>query len=159
MVHSTILVPSLWRVFPITLSSQTDMPSLTTVTLDKEYAFEYKKTVQAKSPSSSFSLSFLDITPALQWYLSFPLSFTYHLITCSLSTHSIQYQLHPTIKPHPTTIPLPPSSQTNHINPSFLPHTLLSLSPPPYPISSPHSIQSSTLPTNPTMHVDAHTKS
>ena len=52
------------------------MPSLTTVTLDKGRAFKYKKTIHTKSffPSSS---SFLDITPALQQYLSSPLSFTH----------------------------------------------------------------------------------
>ena len=44
------------------------MPSLTTVTLDKENAFKCKKTVHVKSPSPS-SPSFLDITPALQYYL------------------------------------------------------------------------------------------
>ena len=75
VAHSTILVPSLWRVFAITLSSPTDMPSLTTVTLDKKYVFNNKKTVHTKSPSSS-SPSSLDITPALQQYLSFPLSST-----------------------------------------------------------------------------------
>ena len=76
VIHSVILVSSLWRVFPITLSSQADMPSLTTVTLNRRYAFKYKKTVHIKSSSSS-SPSFLDITPALQQYLSFPLSFTH----------------------------------------------------------------------------------
>ena len=76
MAHSAILVPSLWRVFPITLSSQTDMPSLTTVTLRKGYAFKEKKTVHTKSPSPS-SPSFLDITPALQQYLQFIVSFTH----------------------------------------------------------------------------------
>ena len=52
------------------------MPSLTTVSLVKEYAFSEKKTVHTKSPSPS-SPSFLDITPALQQYLSSPLSFTH----------------------------------------------------------------------------------
>ena len=51
------------------------MPSLTTVTLNKGVTFKYKKTIYTKSPSSS-TPSFLDITPALQYYLSFPLSFT-----------------------------------------------------------------------------------
>ena len=74
--HSVILVSSLWRVFSFTLSSQTDMPSLTTVTLDKEMAFLCKKTVHTKSPSSPPPLS-LDIPPALSAYLSFPLSFTH----------------------------------------------------------------------------------
>ena len=74
VAHSRILVPSLWRVLSITLSSQTDMPSLTTVTLDKEKAFLGKKTVHTKSPSSSPPLS-LDITSALSDYLSFPPSF------------------------------------------------------------------------------------
>ena len=49
-------------------SSQTDMPSLTTVTLDDYYVFAIKETVHTKSSSSS-SPSFLDITPALQQYL------------------------------------------------------------------------------------------
>ena len=77
VIHSTLLVPSRWRVFLITLSSQTDMPSLTTVSLTKGSAFKYKRTVHTKSPSSSF-LSFLDITPALQEYLQFIVSFTRH---------------------------------------------------------------------------------
>ncbi|KAK8811923.1 hypothetical protein WA556_004083, partial [Blastocystis sp. ATCC 50177/Nand II] len=41
-----------------------DMPSLTTVTLDKEYAFKCQKTIHTNN-----------ITPALQQYLSFSLSF------------------------------------------------------------------------------------
>ena len=53
------------------------MPSLTTVRLNKEKAFLCKKTVHTKSPSSSSSPSFLDISPALSDYLSFPLSFTH----------------------------------------------------------------------------------
>ena len=53
------------------------MPSLTTVTLNKGVTFKYKKTIYTKSPSSS-TPSFLDITPALQYYLSFPLSFTHY---------------------------------------------------------------------------------
>ena len=76
VLHSSILVSSLWRVFSITLFSQTDMPSLTTVTLNKENAFKEKKTVHTKSSSSS-SPSFLDITPALQQYVKYPLSFTH----------------------------------------------------------------------------------
>ena len=60
----------------ITLSSQTDMPSLTAVTLEKEYAFIEKKTVLTKSLISS-SPSLLDITPALQEYLQFIVSFTH----------------------------------------------------------------------------------
>ena len=75
--HVAILAPSLWRVFHSILSSQTDMPSLTTVTLDKNYTFKYKKTVHTKSLSSS-SPSFLDITPALRQYLKFIVSFTRH---------------------------------------------------------------------------------
>ena len=93
MVHSSILVPSLWRVFPITLSSQIDMPSLSTVTLHKD-AFSYKKTVHTKSPSSS-SLSFLDITPALQQYLQFIVSFT-HLSNPNTKS---PFSLHTTIPP------------------------------------------------------------
>ena len=49
------------------------MPSLITVTIP--YAFEFIKTAYTKSSSSS-SPSFLDITPALSDYLSFPPSFT-----------------------------------------------------------------------------------
>ena len=77
MLHSSVLVPSLWRVSLITPSSPTDMPSLTTVTLDRERAFKEKKTLHTKSSSSSSS-SFLDITPALQYYLQFIVSFTHH---------------------------------------------------------------------------------
>ena len=58
----------------IILSSQADMPSLTAVTLNKEYAFKEKKTVHTKSFISS-SPSLLDITPALQEYLQFIVSF------------------------------------------------------------------------------------
>ena len=50
------------------LSSQADMPSLTTVALRKRYAFKRSKAVHIKSSSSS-SLSRLDIPPALQNYL------------------------------------------------------------------------------------------
>ena len=74
MVHSVMLVPSLWRVCLITLPSLTDMPSLETVGLVKEHAFKQKKAVHSKSSSSS-APSLLDITPALSDYLSF-LSFT-----------------------------------------------------------------------------------
>ena len=56
------------------------MPSLTTVTLNKGVTFKYKKTIYTKSPSSS-TPSFLDITPALQYYLSFPLSFTHFYLS------------------------------------------------------------------------------
>ena len=52
------------------------MPSLTTVTLDKEYAFQNKETLHTKSSSSS-PPSFLDITRALQQYLKFIVSFTF----------------------------------------------------------------------------------
>ena len=76
LLYSGIHVPSPWRVLPFTLTSQSDMPSLTTVTLDKEYVFKNKKTVHTRSSSFS-SLSFLDITPALQYYLQFIVSFTY----------------------------------------------------------------------------------
>ena len=74
MVHSAILVPSLWRVAVVILSSQIDMPSLTDVFLVKEHAFKHKKAVHSKSSSSS-APSLLDITSALSDYLSF-LSFT-----------------------------------------------------------------------------------
>ena len=87
--HSTILVTSLWRVIPITPSSQTDMPSLTAVTFFEGFAFQYKKTLHTKSPSSP-SPSFLDITPALQKYLSSPLSLTKH----SQSTSSTPLDCH-----------------------------------------------------------------
>ena len=60
------------------------MPSLTTVALDKSNAFKHKKTVHTKSISSS-SPSFLDITPALQQYLSSLLSFTHSPFSQSVS--------------------------------------------------------------------------
>ena len=50
------------------------MPSLTTVTLNKELAFKEKEIVHTKSFISS-SPSLLDITPALQEYLQFIVSF------------------------------------------------------------------------------------
>ena len=65
-------------------SSQADLPSLTTVTLNKRWVFKYKRNAHTRS-SSSASLSFLDITPALQQYLSFPLSFTHY--SCSFLTY------------------------------------------------------------------------
>ena len=73
--HSKIPVTSHWRVLPITLTSQTGMPSLTTVTLVTAYAFYRKKTIHTKSSSSS-SPSFLDISPALQSYFGFIVSST-----------------------------------------------------------------------------------
>ena len=76
MAHSAILNPSLWRVFPFSLSSLADMPSLTTVALNEYIAFSWKQTIHTKS-SSLFSSSFLDITSALSYFLSFPLSFTH----------------------------------------------------------------------------------
>ena len=92
--HSRILVPSLWRVFPIIPSSQADMPSLTTVTLNKEYAFQHKKTIHTKSPTSS-SPSFLDITPALQYYLQFIVSFTRHSHPNTKSPFSLRTTITP----------------------------------------------------------------
>ena len=62
------------------LSSQADMPSLTNVTLVKARAFKEKTTVHTKSISTS-SLSFLDITSALQYYLEYSLSFTHQSST------------------------------------------------------------------------------
>ena len=103
VLHSFILVPSRWRVLPSTLPSQTDMPSLTTVTLNKENAFDYKKTVHTKSLSSS-SPSFLDITPALQQYLSFPLTST-HDSPSILSKRVILISL--------------PSPSSHHTHPQF----------------------------------------
>ena len=94
VVHSSMLVLSLWRVIPITLLSQTDMPSLTTVALYKGYAFSWKKTVHTKSSSPS-SLSFLDITPALQQYLQFIVSFTPQ----SHPNTKSPFSLHTTITP------------------------------------------------------------
>ena len=94
VAHSSILVRSLWRVFPITLSSPTDMPSLNTVTLGKECAFKLKKTIHTKSFSPSFP-SFLDITPALQEYLQFIVSFTHH----SHPNTKSPFSLHTTITP------------------------------------------------------------
>ena len=70
------------------------MPSLTTVTLDKEYAFRWKETVHTKS-SPSPSPSFLDITPALQSYLSSPHSFTHNPSTIHRMKPSIMFN-----KPH-----------------------------------------------------------
>ena len=123
VVHSTILVSSLWRVCPITLSSPTDMPSLTTVTLP--HAFKRRKTVHTKSPSSS-SPSFLDITPALQHYLSFPLSFT-HDSASILSKRLIHTSHH--------------SPSSHHTHPQFpieecvrMCHSIISLPLAPFPI-------------------------
>ena len=93
-MHSGILVPSLWRVFLITLPLQTDISSLTTVDLDKGRAFREKKTVHTKSASPS-PPSFLDITPALQQYLQFIVSFT-HLSNPNTKS---PFSLHTTIPP------------------------------------------------------------
>ena len=65
---------------PYHLPSLTDMPSLTTVTLNKGSAFSEKKTIHTRSSFFSFSPSFLDITAALQEYLQFIVSFTYSLL-------------------------------------------------------------------------------
>ena len=54
VVPSGVLVSSLWRVVPITLLSQADMPSLTTVTLDKKYAFTQKKRISSSNISYPF---------------------------------------------------------------------------------------------------------
>ena len=78
----------------IILYSQTDMPSLTTVTLIKEHTFREKKTVHTKSPFPP-SPSFLDITPALQQYLQFIVSFIRHFHPNTKSPFS----LHTTITP------------------------------------------------------------
>ena len=94
MLHSAFLILSLWRVFPFTLSSQTDMPSLSTVTLDKRFAFTRKNTIHTKSSSSS-SPSFLDITPALQQYIQLIVSFT----RLSHPNTKSPFSLHVTITP------------------------------------------------------------
>ena len=78
----------------IKLLSQTDIPSLITATLSKAYAFSEKKTIHTNSISSS-SLSFLDITPALQQYLQFIVSFT---ILSHPNTKS-PFSLHTTVAP------------------------------------------------------------
>ena len=72
-------------------SSSTDIPSLTTVTLEYYYVFANKKTVHTNSSSSS-SPSFLDITPALQHYLSFPLSFTHNSSSIPKRTQTQYFQ-------------------------------------------------------------------
>ena len=59
------------------------MPSLTNVFLDMYNAFREKTTIHTKSFISSSS-SFLDITPALQHYLQFIVSFTRY----SFSVHN-----------------------------------------------------------------------
>ena len=87
VVHSVILASSLWRVFPIIPSSQIDMPSLKIVALDKEYAFTKKKTIHTKSSSSS-SLSFLDITSALLYYIRF-IVFSHITSICVNSNHHL----------------------------------------------------------------------
>ena len=94
VIHSTILVSSLWRVLPIILSSLVDIPSLITVRLNKKGTFKEKKPVHTRSSSSS-TPSFLDITPALQQYLQFIVSFTRY---SHLNTKS-PFSLHTTITP------------------------------------------------------------
>ena len=130
VVHLRILVSSLWRVFLVTLFSLTDMPSLTTVTLNKGAAFKHKKTIHTKSSSPS-PPSFLDITPALQQYLQFIVSFTHnssipctppalsttHPITISIITSPSSKQTTST----PPTITSPysnkhPNNRCNHSN-------------------------------------------
>ena len=74
--HSWILVTSLWSVIPIWWLSQTDIPSLTTVSLDKELAF-FRGFAHPWSSSSS-SCWFLEITPALSYYLKFLPSYTHN---------------------------------------------------------------------------------
>ena len=100
------------------------MPSLNAVSLRKASAFSKKKTVQTKSSSPSPPSS-LDITPALQQYLSFPLSFThashhqFHIhvqINQSSQQHNHNHLQIPPI-PHNH---LPRSSPTHHKQPSIL---------------------------------------
>ena len=136
-MHSSMLIPSFWRVFPITLSSQTDMPSLNVVSLKKASAFQCKKTVHTKSPSPS-PPSFLDITPALQQYLQFIVSFTH---ISSSNPHPCSYQLqsqqhnhnHLQIPPIPHNH-LPLSSVSHHRQSPFFQ----------YPSIPPHSPQPQT---------------
>ena len=123
VIHSTILVSSLWRVLPIILSSLVDIPSLITVRLNKKGTFKEKKPVHTRSSSSS-TPSFLDITPALQQYLQFIVSFTH---ISSSNPHPCSYQLqsqqhhHNHIHISPTLhIHLPRSSITHHKQPSIL---------------------------------------
>ena len=68
-------------------SSQTDIPSLTTITLDDDYVFAIKETVHTNSSSSS-SPSFIDITPALQHYLQFIIYFTHNSSIILKRTHT-----------------------------------------------------------------------
>ena len=67
--HSSFLVSVILEGTSFHSSSSTDIPSLTTVTLEYYYVFANKKTVHTNSSSSS-SPSFLDITSALMLYLS-----------------------------------------------------------------------------------------
>ena len=60
MIHSGILVASLWRVFPITQTSHPDMPSLTTVTLPNAFSFKFKN-VTIRGSCLSCSPSYIDI--------------------------------------------------------------------------------------------------
>ena len=119
------------------------MPSLTTVSLNKTWAFRFKKTALKKSPSPS-PLSFLDITPALLRYLSFPLSFTHY----SSHVHHQLIQQENTTTPH------------NHSTPAFLtkqPHQSIipshthshPLPPPPTPIPPPTPSNPPRLPQTP----------
>ena len=64
------------------------MPSLTTVSLVKNCAFTFwLREVLVESASCS-PPSFLDITPALQQYLSFPLSFTHNSFSHQYNSHT-----------------------------------------------------------------------
>ena len=74
------------------------MPSLTTVTLSKYSLFLRKKTIHTKS-SSFFFPSFLDITPALQQYLQFIVSFT-HIINSPTQFATIIILLSPIVPIH-----------------------------------------------------------
>ena len=143
VVHLSVLVPSLWRVLPITPSSQTDMPSLTTVSLDKRYAFKSKKTVHTKS-SSPFPPSSLDITPALQQYLQFIVSFTH---ISSSNPHPCSYQLQSQQHHH------------NHIQTPPIPHNHLPLSSVSHHRQSPFFQYPSIPPHNPRIKTPKHTLS
>ena len=112
------------------------MPSLTAFNLNNCSAFSWKETVHTKSPSPS-SPSFLDITPTLQRYLSFPLSFTHD------SSH-VHYQLTPqetNYIPHPFHYRLPhkPTTSIHHssLTHSSPFHRLLIPSPAPTPSNPP----------------------
>ena len=79
--------------------SHTDIPSLTTVVLSKEYAFRWKKTMVGWS-SSFMHPSSLHITPSLSAYLKYLPSFIHNSQQQLISQRNTAYNQFAVFTPH-----------------------------------------------------------